>query len=121
MSDVFFQELGIPEPDYHLGVGSGTHAEQTARIKVAFEKICVEDTPDLVVVVGDVNSTLACSTVAKKLGIPVAPAQAACRSELAREPAAQAVPSCHSEARSAEESPPSHVILYMDPPRFATV
>jgi len=79
MSDVFFQELGIPEPDYHLGVGSGTHAEQTARIMVAFEKVCLEERPDLVMVVGDVNSTLACAIVAKKLCIPVAHVEAGLR------------------------------------------
>src|SRR6185295_14016498 len=58
MSDVFFRDLGIPRPDSHLGVGSGTHAEQTARIMTAFEKVCLDEKPDLVVVVGDVNSTL---------------------------------------------------------------
>src|SRR3989442_14610894 len=61
MSDVFFRELGIPVPDVHLGVGSGSHAEQTARIMVEFEKVCVAEKPDLVLVVGDVNSTLACT------------------------------------------------------------
>jgi len=80
MSQVFFQELGIPEPDYNLGVGSGTHAEQTARIMVAFERVCMEDRPDLVMVVGDVNSTLACAIVAKKLCIPVAHVEAGLRS-----------------------------------------
>src|SRR5262245_37179458 len=59
MSDVFFRELGIPVPDVHLGVGSGTHAEQTARVMVEFEKVCVGEKPDLVVVVGDVNSATA--------------------------------------------------------------
>src|ERR1051325_11788497 len=57
MSDVFFRDLGIPEPDIHLGVGSASHAVQTARIMIEFEKICLEQRPDLVVVVGAVNST----------------------------------------------------------------
>jgi UDP-N-acetylglucosamine 2-epimerase (non-hydrolysing) len=80
MSDVFFKELGIPVPDVHLGVGSGTHAEQTARIMVEFEKVCVKEKPDLVVVVGDVNSTMACTIVAAKLLIPVAHVEAGLRS-----------------------------------------
>src|SRR3982751_4007244 len=67
MSDVFFRELGIPVPDVHLGVGSGSHAEQTARIMVEFEKVCLREKPDLVLVVGDVNSTMACTIVAAKL------------------------------------------------------
>lgn len=80
MSDVFFHGLGIPAPDWHLDVGSGSHAEQTARIMVAFEKILLENRPDLVVVVGDVNSTVACSLTAKKLGIRVAHVEAGLRS-----------------------------------------
>ena len=80
MSDVFFRELGIPVPDVHLGVGSGTHAEQTARIMVEFEKVCMREKPDLVVVVGDVNSTMACTIVAAKLLIPVAHVEAGLRS-----------------------------------------
>jgi UDP-N-acetylglucosamine 2-epimerase (non-hydrolysing) len=80
MSEVFFDELHIPEPDYHLEVGSGTHAEQTGRIMVRFEQICHEDRPDLVLVVGDVNSTLACSIVAKKSNIKVAHVEAGLRS-----------------------------------------
>jgi UDP-N-acetylglucosamine 2-epimerase (non-hydrolysing) len=80
MSDVFFEELEIPAPDYHLDVGSGSHAEQTARIMVRFEEICLKDRPDVVVVVGDVNSTLACSIVAKKLHIQVAHVEAGLRS-----------------------------------------
>src|SRR5205807_5855517 len=71
MSDVFFRDLGIPVPDIHLGVGSGSHAEQTARVMVEFEKVCMEHKPDLIVVVGDVNSTMACTIVAAKLVIPV--------------------------------------------------
>jgi len=80
MSDVFFRELGIPAPDHHLEVGSGSHAEQTAKIMVAFEKVLLDDAPDLVVVVGDVNSTVACSLTAKKLGIRVAHVEAGLRS-----------------------------------------
>ena len=80
MSDVFFDELGIPKPDHHLGAGGGSHAEQTAKVMVAFEALCVATPPDAVVVVGDVNSTLACSIVAKKLGIVVAHVEAGLRS-----------------------------------------
>ena len=80
MSHVFFEELGIPAPDFHLEAGSGSHAEQTAKIMVAFEKLCEINRPDAVVVVGDVNSTLACSIVAKKLHIPVAHVEAGLRS-----------------------------------------
>jgi UDP-N-acetylglucosamine 2-epimerase (non-hydrolysing) len=80
MSDVFFRDLGIPKPDRHLEVGSGSHAAQTARIMVAFEKVLLEDRPDLVVVVGDVNSTIACALTAKKLGVRVAHVEAGLRS-----------------------------------------
>ncbi len=80
MSKSFFKDLGIPKPDVNLGVGSGSHAEQTARIMVAFEKVCIEETPDLVIVVGDVNSTIACTITAKKLGIKVAHVEAGLRS-----------------------------------------
>ena len=80
MSDIFFRELGMPAPDRHLDVGSGSHAEQTAKIMVAFEKVLLADRPDLVVVVGDVNSTVACSLTAKKLGIRVAHVEAGLRS-----------------------------------------
>lgn len=80
MSDVFFQELGIRTPEHYLGAGSGSHAEQTAKIMTAFEVLCQKERPDLVVVVGDVNSTLACSITAKKLHIPVAHIEAGLRS-----------------------------------------
>jgi UDP-N-acetylglucosamine 2-epimerase (non-hydrolysing) len=80
MSDVFFRDLEIPAPYRHLEVGSGSHAEQTAKIMVAFEKVLLEDRPNLVVVVGDVNSTVACSLTAKKLGIRVAHVEAGLRS-----------------------------------------
>jgi UDP-N-acetylglucosamine 2-epimerase (non-hydrolysing) len=80
MSQVFFRELGIPEPNYDLGVGSGSHAQQTANIMRSFEPICLQEKPDCVVVVGDVNSTLACTLVAKKLNIKVAHIEAGLRS-----------------------------------------
>jgi UDP-N-acetylglucosamine 2-epimerase (non-hydrolysing) len=80
MSDIFFQELGIPAPDYNLGVGSGSHAAQTANIMLAFEPVCLQEKPDWVIVVGDVNSTVACTLVAAKLGIKVAHVEAGLRS-----------------------------------------
>lgn len=80
MSDVFFEELEIPKPDYHLNIGSGSHAEQTAKIMMAYEPICISEKPDIVLVVGDVNSTVACSLVAKKLNIKVAHVEAGLRS-----------------------------------------
>jgi len=80
MSEVFFRELEIAEPDRHLDVGSGSHAEQTARIMVAFEKYILEKRPDWVVVVGDVNSTIGCALPAKKLGAKVAHVEAGLRS-----------------------------------------
>jgi len=80
MSDVFFQDLGIREPDIHLGIGSGSHAEQTGKLMMAFEKLCFTNRPDMVLVVGDVNATVACSLVASKLHIPVAHVEAGLRS-----------------------------------------
>lgn len=80
MSDAFFQDLELPDPHFHLGVGSGTHAEQTGRVMIAYEKLATETTPDLVVVVGDVNSTAAVSMAAVKLGIRVAHLEAGLRS-----------------------------------------
>lgn len=80
MNDVFFEELGIPQPDIFMGAGGGSHAAQTARIMVAFEELCIAERPAAVLVVGDVNSTLACSISAKKLGIPVAHVEAGLRS-----------------------------------------
>ncbi len=80
MSDAFFKDLEMPQPSYFLGVGSGSHAEQTAKIMVEFEKVCKELKPDLVIVVGDVNSTIACSVTAVKLGIKVAHIEAGLRS-----------------------------------------
>ena len=86
MSEVFFEELGIPTPDHHLGAGGGSHAEQTARIMLGFENFCREFSPDMVLVVGDVDSTLACSIVAKKLQIEVAHVEAGLRSRDRRMP-----------------------------------
>jgi UDP-N-acetylglucosamine 2-epimerase (non-hydrolysing) len=67
MSDAFFEDLSLPNPDLHLGVGSGTHAEQTGQVMIAYEKVLLEQRPDLVVVVGDVNSTVACALAASKI------------------------------------------------------
>lgn len=80
MSRAFFEDLGMPRPDIDLEVGSDSHAGQTGRVMMAFERVCVDLAPDLVVVVGDVNSTLACSITAKKLGIRVAHVEAGLRS-----------------------------------------
>jgi UDP-N-acetylglucosamine 2-epimerase (non-hydrolysing) len=80
MSKSFFDLLHIPKPDVDLGVGSGSHGEQTAKVMVEFEKVCQREMPDLVVVVGDVNSTMACTIAAKKLWIPVAHVEAGLRS-----------------------------------------
>jgi UDP-N-acetylglucosamine 2-epimerase (non-hydrolysing) len=80
MNDVFFEELGIRRPDHALGVGSGTHAEQTARLMLAFEPLLTRVDPDVVVVVGDVNSTMACAVVAAKAGPLVAHVEAGLRS-----------------------------------------
>jgi UDP-N-acetylglucosamine 2-epimerase (non-hydrolysing) len=80
MSDSFFADLGLPEPDFHLGVGSASHAVQTAKIMLAFEPIVLAEKPDWVIVVGDVNSTVACALVASKLGVKVAHVEAGLRS-----------------------------------------
>jgi UDP-N-acetylglucosamine 2-epimerase (non-hydrolysing) len=80
MSTIFFQELGMPQPNYYLRVGSGTHAVQTAEIMKRFEEVCCQLNPRLVIVAGDVNSTLACSLTAAKLQIPVAHVESGLRS-----------------------------------------
>ena len=80
MSESFFEELGIPKPDFRLEVGSHSHAQQTARIMMAFEGVCLQEKPQLVVLVGDVNSTVACALVAKKFNIDVAHVEAGLRS-----------------------------------------
>ena len=80
MNDVFFTDLGIRQPDYYLGAGSGSHATQTGRVMTAFEPLAGQLRPDIVVVVGDVNSTLACALVTAKLGAPLAHVEAGLRS-----------------------------------------
>jgi UDP-N-acetylglucosamine 2-epimerase (non-hydrolysing) len=80
MAGIFLEEFGLPTPDVDLGVGSGSHATQTAKVMVGFEQVCAELKPDLVVVVGDVNSTMAASIVAAKMLIPVAHVEAGLRS-----------------------------------------
>lgn len=80
MSDLFFRQLGIPEPDLNLGIGSGSHAEQTAQIMAAFEPVVLAERPDAVLVVGDVNSTIACGLVAVKLGVQLVHVEAGLRS-----------------------------------------
>ena len=80
LSAIFFEELNIPRPDFDLGVGSGTHAAQTAEVMKRFEPIVVDQRPDLVLVVGDVNSTLACAITAAKLNVPVGHVEAGLRS-----------------------------------------
>ena len=80
MNEVFFEELGIPQPDVFMAAGGGSHAQQTAKIMIGFEELCMAERPAAVLVVGDVNSTLACSIVAKKLNIPVAHVEAGLRS-----------------------------------------
>ena len=80
MSNIFFEELGMPKPDIYLGVGSETHAKQTAKIMIDFEQVCVDNKPQRVIVAGDVNSTIACALVATKLNIPVDHVEAGLRS-----------------------------------------
>jgi UDP-N-acetylglucosamine 2-epimerase (non-hydrolysing) len=80
MSDVFFSQLGLAPPEWHLGVGSGSHGEMTGKIMIEFEKVCQEVEPDMVIVVGDVNSTIAAALVARKIFIPVTHVEAGLRS-----------------------------------------
>ena len=80
MSKSFFDDLRMTKPDVYLGVGSGTHAEQTGKIMIEFERVCLQEKPDLVIVVGDVNSTIACALVTAKLCIPIAHIEAGLRS-----------------------------------------
>ena len=80
MSKIFFEQLDIPRSDVNLGVGSGSHAAQTAKIMMSFEKLIINEKPDIVVVVGDVNSTMACSITAAKLNIKTAHVEAGLRS-----------------------------------------
>jgi len=80
MSDDIFADLGLPAPDFHLGVGSGSHAEQTGGVMIAYEKVVQAHRPDWLVVVGDVNSTAACAMVGAKLRIPTVHLEAGLRS-----------------------------------------
>lgn len=80
MSRVFFEDLSIPKPDINLEVGSGSHTVQTANIMLKFEEVVLKEKPDLILVVGDVNSTVACSLVGAKLGVPIAHVEAGLRS-----------------------------------------
>ena len=80
MSDAILEDLRLPAPDFHMGVGSGSHAEQTGNVMIAYEKICDEHRPDWIVVVGDVNSTAACAMVGAKMWIPVVHLEAGLRS-----------------------------------------
>jgi UDP-N-acetylglucosamine 2-epimerase (non-hydrolysing) len=80
MSDWFFRDLGLPAPHVNLEVGSGSHAQQTAGVMVAYEQLAIDSRPDWCVVVGDVNSTVACTLAATKLGVPVAHLEAGLRS-----------------------------------------
>jgi UDP-N-acetylglucosamine 2-epimerase (non-hydrolysing) len=86
MSDAFFRDLRLPEPAHHLEVGSGTHAEQTGRTMIAYETVCLNERPDAIVVVGDVNATVACAMVGTKLWIPVVHLEAGLRSRDRRMP-----------------------------------
>src|SRR5690554_7997193 len=80
MSDEFFEQLGIPEPDVNLGAGGGTQAEQTAAIMIGYERLLMDSKSDLCLVVGDVTSTMACAIAAQKLHVPVAHVEAGIRS-----------------------------------------
>lgn len=80
MSDLFFHDLKLPKPDVHLGIAGGSHAEQTGRLMIAYEALLLREPPDLVVVVGDVNATVACAVAAKKLNLRVAHVEAGLRS-----------------------------------------
>ncbi len=86
MSEAFFRDLQLPDPAHHLGVGSGTHAEQMGRTMMAYERVCAEDRPDAIVVVGDVNATAACTLVGAKAWIPVVHLEAGLRSRDRRMP-----------------------------------
>lgn len=80
MSDAFFDDLLLPSPHFHLGVGGGSHAEQVGKVMIEYETLCLKERPDLVIVVGDVNATMACAITAKKLLLPVAHLEAGLRS-----------------------------------------
>jgi UDP-N-acetylglucosamine 2-epimerase (non-hydrolysing) len=80
MSDIFFNQLELPKPDYYLGVGTGSHTQVTAKVMLEFEQVVIKENPDLILVVGDVNSTVACMLVAIKMNIPLAHVEAGLRS-----------------------------------------
>ena len=86
MSDAFLRDLRLPDPDFHLGIGSGSHAEQTGRVMIAYEQVAMAHRPDWLVVAGDVNSTVACALVGTKLGIPTVHLEAGLRSRDRRMP-----------------------------------
>lgn len=86
MSDLFFNQLGLPKPDIHLGVGSGSHAQQTAAVLVGIEKALIDERPSVLIVYGDVNSTMAATLAAAKLHVPVAHVEAGLRSSDRRMP-----------------------------------
>ena len=86
MSDAFFTDLNMPEPHLHLGVGSGTHAEQTGKVMIEYEKVLLDEKPDLVIVVGDVNSTMACAIAATKISYPLSHEQQASSDPYGRRP-----------------------------------
>lgn len=86
MSDAFFRDLRLPDPHHHLEIGSGSHAEQVGRTMIAYEKLCVAERPDAIIVVGDVNATAACAMVGAKLLIPVVHLEAGLRSRDRRMP-----------------------------------
>ncbi len=108
LSDVFFRELDLPEPDRNLNVGSGSHAAQTAAIMIAFEQVILETSPRLVVVYGDVNSTIAAALVASNLAVPVAHVEAGLRSfdDRCRRRSTGGSPTC---SRNSCSSPPRKV------------
>ncbi|HWJ06580.1 MAG TPA: UDP-N-acetyl glucosamine 2-epimerase, partial [Steroidobacteraceae bacterium] len=122
MSDAFFRDLQLPKPHFHLEVGSGSHAEQTGGVMVAYEKVALREKPDWIVVVGDVNSTAACAQVGTKLWIPVVHLEAGLRSGDRRMPeeinrlVTDAIcdvlwtPSPDADAHLAREGVPEHKI-----------
>lgn len=106
MSDSFFKDLELPDPHIHLGIGSGTHAEQTGSVMIAYEKVLIKERPELVVVVGDVNSTMACTIAASKVVYPPKPDQTGSGSHLINRPTV-----AHLEAglRSNDRSMPEEI------------
>jgi len=112
MSDVFFQDLGLPEPDIHLGVGSGTHAEQSGQVMMSYEKVLIDKKPDLVVVVGDVNSTMAATLAAVKINYSNAKVKKSAGNELSAmsyEPGRPVVAHLEAGLRSFDRSMPEEI------------